>query len=228
MKRLLKYIISLLIVLLPLYGTAQDSLEVAQSKLVLGISADYGKGLESLYNKQTKWEIGLGFLVFQQFNFKAEYGFANLNPENVIINGSYNAKGNYYRLGLEYVIAVVPKTYLSTGIMYAHADFSDTGEISIASDLWTDLDQTINHNGLSATWYEWIINTEAPLIKAQKGFFSNHFFSNFYWGLRLRLRFLASEITQPDINIFAIPGFGKTFNRTVPAANFFVKYNISF
>lgn len=223
MKQLRTYIISITFILAPFIGYTQDSLVVEKSNFALNIYADAGKGVESLFNKQVKWEFGVSVLAAQKYLFSAELGYGSLNPEGVINNGSYTSKGNYYRAGFEYVLTISLKRHLSTGLMYAQANFNDYGNVKIISDLWDDVDETFERSDLSASWIEWIVNTEAPLFKVEKGLFSN-----FYWGVRFRLRILISDITQPDFDIFAIPGYGKTFTNVVPAANLYLKYRIDF
>ena len=231
MRPLRTYIISLIAIMAPYLGYTQDSLAVEtqdslvveDSKFALNIYADAGKGVESLFNKQVKWEFGVSVLVAQKYLFSTEMGYGSLNPEGVINNGSYTSECKYYRAGFEYVFTISLKRHLSTGVMYAQANFNDYGNVKIISDLWDDVDETFERSDLSASWIEWIVNTEAPLFKAEKGLFSN-----FYWGVRFRLRILISDITQPDFDIFAIPGYGKTFSNVVPAANLYLKYRIDF
>jgi hypothetical protein len=231
MRQLRTYIISIIVIVTPYFGYTQDSLAVVtqdslvaeESNFALNIYVDVGKGIESLFNKQVKWEFGVSVLAAQKYLFSAELGYGSLNPEGVINNGSYTSEGNYYRAGFEYVFTISPKRHLSTGIMYAQANFNDYGNVKIISDLWDDVDETFERSDLSASWIEWIVNTEAPLFKVEKGLFSN-----FYWGVRFRLRILISDITQPDFDIFAIPGYGKTFSNVVPAANLYLKYRIDF
>ena len=223
MKQLPKYIISAIAILVPYLGYTQDSLVVNQSDIALNIYADVGKGVESLFNKQVKWEFGVSVLLFQKYQFVTELGYGSLNPESVINNGSYTSEGNYYRAGFEYVFTIIPRTSLSTGIMYAHSNFGDYGSVKIDSDLWDSLDEVFERNDLSADWVEWIVNTESPIVKVEEGFLSN-----FYWGVRFRLRILISDISQPNFDIYAIPGFGKTYSTVLPAANLYLKYRIDF
>ena len=119
MRQLRTYIISILVILAPYLGYTQDSLAVEQSNqdtlaleqnnqdtlaleqnnqdslvvkqsnLGLTIYADVGKGVESIINKQVKWEFGVGVLLSQKYFFVAEIGYGSLNPESVINNGSY-------------------------------------------------------------------------------------------------------------------------------------------
>jgi len=248
---MLKYIISTIILLAPYAGSAQDSLPVKQdtsvvmqdtpvveqdslvveqdslmvrqSKMAITLYADIGKLGESLFEIQTKREFGISILLANKYQFVGEYGYGSLNPKSIINNGSYSSEGNYYRVGVEYVFTVLPKTSLSTGFMYAHSDFADYGNVQIESELWDDLNETFARPDLKADWIEWIVNTESPIVKVEEGFLSN-----FYWGVRFRLRILISDISQPDFDIFAIPGFGKTFSTVLPAANLYLKYRIDF
>ncbi len=216
------YIISLLL-LAAFCSKAQDSLTAKQSKVALLLSADYGKGLESLVNKQAKWEFGLGVLLTRRYNFMAEYGYGRLNPKSVINNGSYSAEGNYFRLGFAHVFRVSPKRYLSLGVLYAASRFTDYGTVQISSDLWPDIDISFTRKDLSAYWFEVIFTTEAPLFKANAGLLSN-----FYWGSRLRIRIMSADLSQPDFDVYAVPGYGKTYSSVVPAVNFFVRYRLKF
>ena len=223
MKPLLKYITSLLLFALPVTANAQDTISVAPAKLAIDIYADYGKGLESLFQKQTKWEFGLGLVLKDKYNFVGEYGYGSLNPESVINNGTYTSEGNYYRGGFEYIFRVSPKRSLSAGLMYANASFADNGSVQIVNDLWGDIEETFQRENLSASWAEVILNTQGPVSNAEKGLLNN-----FYWGVRFRLRILITDISQPNFDIYAIPGYGRTYSNVVPAANLFLKYRFQF
>jgi len=208
---------------MPLVSSAQDSTVVVKSNISLFLVADYGKAIESLFQKQRKWEFGIGLRIKEKYNFVAEYGYGQLNPESVINNGTYTSDGNYFRGGFEYVFTVTANRYLGLGILYAHSKFSDQGTVIIVSDLWEDLNETFIRGDLTADWIEWTINTEAPITNSE-----DSFLRNFYWGMKFRLRFLVSDISQPDFDIFAIPGYGQTYSPVVPAANFFIKYRLDF
>ena len=223
MKLLLKYITSLALLVLPITVAAQDSLVVEQDKLTVDIYADYGKGIESLIQKQTKWEFGLGLVLKEKYNFVVEYGYGSLNPDNVINNGNYTSEGSYLRAGFEYMFRITQKQFLSTGIMYANASFSDNGSVKIESDLWGNLEETFYRGDLNASWGEIILNTQGAVSNADNGPLTN-----LYWGVRFRLRILITDISRPDFDVFAIPGYGRTYSNVVPAANFFLKYRIGF
>jgi hypothetical protein len=217
------YIISILLIT-PLLSTAQDSTAVTKgSKLGFALYLDYAKFAEVLITEQEKWEFGLGVILRNKVAFVGEYGYANLKPASVINNGTYVSEGNYYRAGIEYMFNVAPKRYLALGAMYASSRFNDQGTIEITSELWPSIEQKFIREALVANWIEVILNTEAPIFRMEEGLFSN-----FYWGARLRVRVMLSDLDQPDFDIFAVPGFGKTYSPVVPAFNLFLKYRIDF
>lgn len=223
MRRLAGYIISMMLVLWPILCKAQDSVTVHQSKLAVQVFADVGKGVESVIGKQTKWELGASAILTGKYNVTLEYGYGQLNPESVINNGDYTSEGKYFRGGFEYMFTIKPKIYLSAGAMYASSNFKDSGHVQIISDIWDDVNVEFSREGQTASWLEIIINTEMPLFKVEKPVLSN-----FFWGVRYRLRILTADISQPDFDIYAIPGYGRTYSNVVPAINLFIKYRIDF
>ena len=223
MKPSLKYIISLLILLLSFSGYTQDSLKGKENVVVLSIVVDYGKLVESLFNQQTKWEFGVDFQFLPHYKLVTEYGFASLNPQNSVNNGSYNSEGNYFRLGLEYIFILNANRYLSTGFMYGNSNFRDKLNVQIISEFWQSVDLVREREGLSANWIEWVLNTEGPTFNTSDGPFSK-----LSWGMKFRIRFLITDITQPEVEILAIPGYGRTYSNVVPAVNLFLKYRIVF
>ena len=216
------YIISILLII-PLMSTAQDTTTVTSDrKFGISLVVDYAKPFEVLFTDQEKWEFGLGIIV-NKVVFVGEYGYANLKPASVINNGSYISEGNYYRAGLEYMFNIAPKRSLSLGTMYASSSFKDQGTVEITSELWPSVEEKFIREDLEVNWVEFILNTEAPLFRVEEGLFSN-----FYWGARIRVRVMLSDVVRPDFDIFAVPGFGKTYSPVVPAFNLFLKYRFNF
>lgn len=221
MPRLI-YIISILLST-TFWANAQDSTEVKQEKLALVINADYGKGIESLLGKQTKWEFGLGLVIKNKVAFNFEYGYGLLSPQSVINNGNYSSEGSYYRAGAEYVLTITSNRYLSFGGMFAASSFKDEGSVTIISELWPSITETFERQNLSANWIEATLNSEGPVFRVNSGFLTN-----FYWGIRARVRIMITDLSRDDFEIYAVPGFGKTYSTVVPAVNFFLKYRIEF
>lgn len=201
---------------------AQDTLN-SDTGFILELSADYGKGVESLLTNQAKWEFGIAAIFNNRLALVGEYGSGSLFPASVIQNGTYESKGTYYRAGIEYLFTIIPKHQLSIGGMFAQASFADYGTVQIESELWPDVNEAFSRENLSASWAEIIMNTQGPIINAEKGFMSN-----LYWGIRFRLRIMITNLEQPEFDIYAVPGFGRTYSPVVPAANFFLRYRLKF
>lgn len=194
-----------------------DTSEVRRSALHL--TFDYGKWLERIITDQQKWEIGAGFLIKDRYNITAEYGQAKLLPQNVVNNGDYEATGSYWRAGFDYFMKPTLRAYLSVGLLYARSSFDDQVTVKISSEIWENLDETYNRNGLSAQWLEFVLNSEGPIFKKDKGFLST-----LYWGTKLRVRFFISETATDRFEIYAVPGYGTRNSPILLAGNLFLKF----
>jgi len=226
MKPFIRYIVSsLLFVLAFQNASAQDSLQVEkpnERSFSILLATDYGKLATTAAKLDTRYEFNIGIQFTQHIRLIADYGYAQLAPSNAIENGNYTSTGNYYRAGLEYIINIVPKTYLSFGGMYANSTFTDEGTIEIKSEIWPSLNENFVRDGFSANWAEFVLTSETTIFNRDKGFVSN-----LYWGIKFRLRFMIEKPTPEQFDIYAIPGFGRTFNNIVPAVNLFVAYKMN-
>ncbi len=184
----------------------------------LGI--DYGKLLTSAFQLERKYELNAGLRFAQHFVLTADVGYADLAPPNAIKNGQYNAKGMYYRAGADYRFEIFPKTFLSLGAMYAISQFKDEGTVEIQSEVWPSFTQQFERTNLTAQWVEAVVTSQAPILPNKAGILSH-----FYWGIKFRLRFMINRPQPENFDIYAIPGYGRTFNTTVPAANLFLTFS---
>lgn len=201
----------------------QDSsiLELKEKHFSIFIGTDYGKLILTAAQVELKYEFNIAVQFAKNLRATADYGFGELTPPNAIENGTYTSTGNYYRIGIDYIFNIAPKTYLSLGGMYANSTFKDEGQVVIESDVWSTLDQSFVRNDLSATWAEFVLTSEAPILNRDKGMFSN-----LYWGIKFRLRFMVERPRPENFDVYAIPGYGRTWNDLVPAANLFIVYKI--
>ena len=215
------YITSIIILLASMVATAQDSVMVNNSSVSIELMVDYGKGLESLISDQKKWEFGAGIIYKNKISLNAEYGYAKLFPESVVMNGTYQVEGDYLRVGAEYLFTVGVNRYLSVGGMYASSNFDDYGTVQVLSELWPSLNEEFTRTGLTAQWAEIILNTQGPVFNTEQGFLSG-----FYWGIRFRLKLMLTDLDQQGFDIYAVPGFGKTYSKALPAVNLFIRYRL--
>ena len=191
---------------------ATDS--VAYERAVIpSLYLDYGKLFTIPTDIETKYEGGLELLLQEKFPLIVEVGQATLTPEGAYANGTYESQGFYYRIGTGYYSQFTPKNKIGLTIRYATSTFSEEGRIFIESPsgAQSNFIQNIERNDLKATWYELVLYSDRKLTEI------------FSIGMNLRLRVLANYDEQPVIDVYAIPGYGRSFENTIPAANLFLK-----
>ena len=149
----------------------------------------------------------------EKFPLIVEIGQATLNPEGAYSNGTYESEGTYYRIGTGYISQFKPKNKIGISFRYASSTFNENGRIFIESPSGAqdDFVQSIKREDLTATWYELVVYSDRELSDL------------FSIGLNLRLRILASYDEQEIPDVYAIPGYGRAFDKTIPAANLFLK-----
>jgi len=180
------------------------------------IYIDYGKLLTIPTDFETKYEGGIELLIKERFQLIGEIGMATITPEGAYSNGTYESDGMYYRVGLGFIGRRDAKSNIGISARYASSTFDETGRIFIesASGVQENFVLNINRTGLTAQWWELMVYTDQRLLKE----------SDLLWlGLNLRLRVLYEYDEQEAVDVYAIPGYGRTFDKTIPAANFFIK-----
>lgn len=216
----------ILLVFVSFQSMGQDSLQVADEQLIaepvkpflssIAFSVDYGKLIGQFLKTESKYEFGGQFEFKDRFVLIGEYGFSTLNPNGAYQNTDYQSDGYYYRMGLGYKIDFTAKSNLYISARYASAEFKDQGtiDISSASGLYNDLIDPFRREGLSAQWFELVMSSETRLWKS------------LYAGFHFRFRILDKYDEQTPLDVYAIPGYGRTFDRTIPAVNLYIKYAI--
>ncbi len=180
-----------------------------------GIYLDYGKIAGYLTGQEQKNEVGVRLVFGNGLYLAAEYGLATLTPDNAYRNADYQVEGDYQRAGLGYLFAFNAKSNLGLGLMYGQAAFQDEGAPTIESPsgLFGTVSSSFARSGLTANWAELNLLSETRIA------------NNLYLGLTLRLRFMIDYDAQEPIDVYTIPGYGRTFDNSVPAANLIIRYS---
>lgn len=193
------------------------------SRFGLVLSVDYGKLATLATNFESKYEGAVGLILFRRWVVEAVYGAGELNPNGAYKNTEYyTINGTYYKGGLQYRFILnpaIPREFLYLGVSYAMAEYEDEGKFLIGSDLWDNYEQTFGSNNLQADWTEFYLITEAYLNKRSQ---------RFLIGLKVSLRIMNNFENREDIPVYSIPGYGRTFDKSVPSLNFFLKYKLPF
>jgi len=218
MKRQLLYIISLLLALaFSVSANAQetkptDSVAITK-KSGLEIAFDYGKLLTLASDFESKWSVGVGYRYKSKLLLDIWAGMATLEPKNAYENGSYKSEGIYGSIGLNYLISIDAKNLLYLGVRYGMSMYEDSYTYEIGSPIWATFSGSGAHKDLQADWFAVSIGSEKELkIK------------NLFLGGKVSLRFINSYDKFEPIDTYAIPGYGRTSDGTVPALNVYIKY----
>lgn len=215
--------------LVPLLGISQEdstATSPARRAFIPSIYLDYGKLLTLPTNFESKLEVGAQLLIAEKVPFIVEVGTATLTPESAYANGSYKSTGNYFRIGAGILTAIDAKNNIGLSFRYASSTFDESGEYTVESESGKqdNYHETIDRQNLKAIWYEAVLFSERKII------FRNNEGDEWKWnplsfGFNLRLRILANYDSFDPIDVYAIPGYGRSFDKAIPALNLFLKVN---
>lgn len=184
----------------------------------LNIYFDYPKLFSFFTEYENKAEVGIQLQLLKHFLLGVELGRGRITPINFYKNADYEVSGNYARIGVGYTKALGAKSRINLGVNYGSSFFNDKANIRIESPsgLFNSLNETIERKSLKGNWFELTIGTESHLGK------------NLYLGFIGRLRILNDYDSFEELDVFAIPGYGRTFDSSIPAINMYIKYRIPF
>lgn len=177
------------------------------------IYVDYGKLLTFASDFESKWEFGLAY----QFKFRLQpnfsYGSGVLEPAAAIENGTYKSEGNFWRVGFNYLIPLDNTNRIFLGAKYGQSTFDDSGSYRIKSEFWPVLESEFSRTGHSADWFTLVLGSE-------KVFQNGHLIL----GGQTGVRFINERSKEDFIDIYSIPGYGLTTDKSTPFLNLYVKY----
>lgn len=234
LKFMLKYKVLYLILIFPFLlsqAIAQDSttedsngseLEDEVQKLSIGIAFDYLKLHTLLIDESEKWEGAVNFRILDKVSLIGEYGIAELTPKESYKNSEYKSEGNYYRIGLDYHMTVIPNNFLLLGLRYAQSSFSENISYEIGNPIFENETGELNRENLSASWYEFVLTSEKKVKRIRKKDIPD-FLSI---GFKFRLKSLQKYDDFDDFEVKNIPGYGQTNIKLNPEFNLYLKFRI--
>lgn len=190
----------------------------------VGIVLDYGKIFGYLTGFEKKNEVGLSLNIKKNFVLLAEVGQSTLNPNDSYVNADYEVKGMYFRFGGGITKTIKTENNISFSVRYASANFEDKGISSVtsASGIFDSYEQSFRRKSMSASWYEFVLGSEKK-IRPKDANEKAKLYMGFYFRIRVMNRY---DIQEP-FDVFSIPGYGRTFDNSVPALNFYLRYIIA-
>lgn len=210
---MLRYIISSFLIVLVFNSTIaqndsipQDSVKYTQ-KYGLRVGGDIGKLIRTAIDDDySGFEINADYRIKSNLFIAGEIGFEEKTTYNDFLNST--SKGGYLKGGVDFNLYqnwFGMDNLIYFGFRGGYATFEQTVNSYTpynTNQSWQQpvFTESINHDGLSATWGELIIGIKAEL------------FNNLFIGLNAQLKGRVSE-TEPENfeNIF-VPGFGRTYD----------------
>lgn len=184
---------------------------------------DYGKLITLATDFETKYEFGGGFVFMRRIVLEAMYGSAELNPQKAYRNTEfYTIRGSYYKASLQYRLALnpsIPRNFIGMGAGYGLGSYRDEGRFLIESDVWGSYDEVFRSDNFSASWAEVFLTSESYINKKT---------THFLVGIKASLRVMLNHDNRSAIPVYAVPGYGRTFDKSTPAVNFYLKYILPF
>ncbi len=167
-------------------------------------------------NFETKYEGSVGIIFRNIYVISFEAGQGNLTPKRAYKNADYTSDGRYGRIGLNYIMRIDEKNLLIPGIRYGQSNFSEVIDVKLENYFGYTYEDLIIRNNLKAHWYEITLGTESEMI------------NRLFFGSIIRLRILGKLEDIEPFDVYSIPGYGRAFDKIIPAINFYIKYRINF
>jgi len=196
--------------------TSTDSVTI-KKRQGLEIFIDYGKLLTLPTDFESKIEFGIGYRINDRFVPQIQLGSATLNPAIAFENGTYISEGIYGTVGINYLARIDPTSYIYVGGQYGISMFDEEYFYAIGNPIWPDFTDGQTRDGLSASWVALVIGSEKEIG-----------LKNVIVGGEFTLRVLLDYEEFEPVDTYAIPGYGRTADNTLPAINVYIKYLLSF
>lgn len=194
----------------------QDSIPPAKNLSTmegLGVWIDYGKLLTMPTSFETKWQIGIDYSFKNRFMPFISLGQTKFTPEKAHNNLDYESEGWYVNGGITYKLPIDGKSILYLGGAYGISRYKESGVYYMESSLFDDFVSSYSRSDLTASWASLVIGSEKQLGTG-----------NWKVGGLFSLRMMIQYDEFEPIDSYAIPGYGRSFNNTVPALNLYIKY----
>ncbi|MFD2099274.1 DUF6048 family protein [Flagellimonas iocasae] len=229
---MLKYFISLFIIILPLWAQAQSEPIDLQAKDTVEYKDEYGLRVGADLSRltfsfidedYTGLELVGDYRITRKMYLAAEIGNEKKLQDEGLGNTllyRYETSGSYVKAGVDintYENWFGMNNAITIGGRYAFASFNQTlQDYNIYEsghffnpDLVPGANPNVEYSGLSASWLEFVMGVKAEL------------FANIYIGMSARLGFLITNKEDENFPNLWIPGF----NKVTSGSNFGVGYN---
>lgn len=221
----MKYIINLLLVLIPALAIAQDKKDLEK--------------LDTLFEKKFRYvptgiRIGTDVISpirtltddkFSGFEFNADIDFyryflaieaGRWERDLQTDMEKYTNHGNYFRVGVDvnFLLKDPEKNMFFFGARYGHGKFSENLTITSVDDAWGSSTDSYVNTDVKANWTELTTGIKVRMFKL------------FWMGYTARYKFWLNTNEPRGFIPFDVPGYGKTYNGSTWGFNYYIMFKI--
>lgn len=189
---------------------------VIKRTFIPSIYIDYGKLLTLPLDIESKFEGGFELLIKEKVPIVVEAGMGKLTPNKAYSNGEYESKGKYVRVGTGIYSQFLPKNKLGFLFKYGVSLFDEKATVDNENtiNIPRTLVASFDRKDITASWIEFVLYSDRQITDFLA------------IGMNLRLRYLLLHDGFTPNDVLAIPGYGRSFDTSVPAVNLFVKFSL--
>lgn len=188
---------------------------------------DYGKTALLWTDFEKKTEFGLDLRIREKIQLIGEFGSADLKPREAFQNVSYEVSGSYWRVGAGLIGDIDPLNKIGIGMRYGQSTANDRAAYLIQTDPGNSgtVSGVLSRQNIKAHWMEIVLDSEKKLMLNKKNP-EAMINDRFAIGVNARYRILLDYAEQENIDIYTIPGYGRSSGDRILAVNLFLKVRI--
>lgn len=221
----MKYIINILLALLPALTIAQDKKDLQNLDTLLDkklrflptgirIGADIIPPIRSLTDDKFSGYEFSADIDFYRYYFVVEAGHWARDLQTDF--DTYTNHGNYFRIGadMNFLKKDPDKNMFFVGARYGHGKFSESLTITSVNEVWGTSTDSYANTGVSANWTELTTGLKVRM------------FGIFWMGYTARYKFWLNTNAPRGFIPHDVPGYGKTYNGETWGFNYYILFNI--
>ena len=212
--RILKFITSLLLLLIWFTSNAQDKKNKFLPSEVLFATDVVGLG-KTLFTDETRLEFH-SKVDFHQYYLAGSFGINKINPSSDVFD--YSSEGTFFRVGphVNFMPYNKHRSSIFFGIMYARSSFKDNINYFQSDAGWGDQNLTYSNSDLKARWFEANMGINVKIL------------GPLYLGYTLRFKFSKKLSGYENLVPLEIPGFGQADKGNQFGFNYYIIYKLRF
>lgn len=214
----MRYIISILFLLISTASWAQDKLDTLFKTDYRPTGIRVGTDAIGLVRTFTDNSFS-GFEINADMDFYRYYLAIELGRWERELSTDleqYSNRGNYFRIGVDvnFLKKDPEKNMFFVGARYGRGSFSENITITSVDPIWGNLTSAYANNNVGANWFELTTGLKVKM------------FSNFWMGYTARFKFGLNTDAPRGFIPHDVPGYGKTYNDNTWGFNYYLMYRI--